>query len=144
MPTLKTGEVVRAVVRKAAVFGLFCEHGSHEIMVLIPEISWVPPFARCEQVAAVGDDLEVKIIHIDRERNRIAGSLVALQPETDPWHGAWRLGVGDVLNATVVRWVAGADRCGGAGVIYSPSGRQRLSCSAASRPVVSRTATVSP
>ena len=59
--------------------------------------------------------MEVKIIHIDQERNKIAGSLVALHPENDPWHGAWQLGAGDVLNATVVRWVASADRCAGAG-----------------------------
>jgi ribosomal protein S1 len=85
------------------VFGLFCECGTHEILVLIPEISWIPSFANCEQVAAVGDELEVKIIHIDRERNKIAGSLVAFHPESDPWHGKWQLGVGDVLNATVVR-----------------------------------------
>ena len=114
-PTLNPGDVVRAVVRKTAVFGLFCEYGTHEILVLIPEISWIPSFASCEQVAAVGDELEVKIVHIDRERNKIAGSLVALHPESDPWHGAWQLGVGDVLDATVVRWVEKADRCGDAG-----------------------------
>jgi hypothetical protein len=112
---LKPGDVVRAVVRKTAVFGLFCEYGMHEILVLIHEISWIPSFASCEQVAAVGDELEVKIIHIDRERNKIAGSLRALHPGSDPWHGAWQLGVGDVLEATVVRWVEKADRCGGAG-----------------------------
>ncbi len=112
---LKTGDVVRALVRKTAVFGLFCEYGSHEILVLIPEISWIPSFASCEQVAAVGDELEVKIIHIDRDRNKITGSLKAIHPQSNPWHGAWRLGVGDVLEATVVRWVDKADRCGDAG-----------------------------
>ena len=112
---LNPGDVVRAVVRKAAVFGLFCEYGTHEILVLIPEISWIPSFASCEQVAAAGDELEVKIVHIDTERNKIAGSVRALHPESDPWHGAWRLGVGDVLDARVVRWVEKADRCGGAG-----------------------------
>lgn len=114
-PTLKIGDTVRVVVRKTAVFGLFCESGTHEILVLIPEISWIPSFASCEQVAVVGDELEVKVIHIDRERNKIAGSLVALHPESDPWHGTWQVGVGDVLNATVVRWVEHADRCGDAG-----------------------------
>jgi hypothetical protein len=113
--TLNPGEVVRAIVRKTAVFGLFCEYGTQEILVLIPEISWIPSFARCEQVAAVGDELEVKIVHIDRERNQVAGSLRALHPGSDPWHGAWPLGVGDVLVATVVRWVERADRCGDAG-----------------------------
>ena len=114
-PTLKTGDVVRAVVRKTAVFGLFCESGTHEILVLIPELSWIPTFASCDQVAAVGDELEVKITHIDRERNKVAGSLVALHPESDPWQGKWQLGVGDVLEATVVRWVEKADRCGDSG-----------------------------
>lgn len=112
---LNTGDVVRAVVRQTAVFGLFCEYRSHEILVLIPELSWIPSFASCEQVAAVGDELVVKIIHIDRQRNKIAGSLIALHPESDPWHGAWQLGVGDVLEATLVRRVEKADRCGDAG-----------------------------
>src|SRR5262249_292735 len=113
-PTLKAGDVVRAVVRKTAVFGLFCEYRTHEILVRIPEISWIPSFGSGEQAAAVGDELEVKIIHIDRERNKMAGSIKALHPGSDPWHGAWRLGVGDVLEATVVRWVEKADRCGDA------------------------------
>lgn len=113
--TLNTGDVVRAVVRQTAVFGLFCVCGTHEILVLIPEISWIPSFASCDQVAAVGDELVVKIIHIDRQRNKVAGSLIALHPESNPWHGTWQLGVGDVLEATVVRWVEKADRCGDAG-----------------------------
>ena len=50
---LKTGDVVRAVVRKTAVFGLFCDFNGHEILVRIPELSWIPSFASCEQVAAV-------------------------------------------------------------------------------------------
>jgi S1 RNA binding domain len=100
---------------KTTVFELFCESRQHEILVLIPEISWIPSFASCEQVASVGDELEVKIVHIDKERNKIAGSLRVLHPESDPWHGAWQLGVGDVLDATVVRWVEKADRCGDAG-----------------------------
>jgi hypothetical protein len=112
---LNPGDVVRVVVRKTSVFGLFCEYGTHEILVLIPEISWIPSFASCDQVAAVGDELEVKIVHIDRERNEIAGSVRAIHPESDPWHGAWRLDVGDVLDATVIRWVEKADRCGDAG-----------------------------
>ena len=103
------------MVRQTAVFGLFCEYRKYEILVLIPELSWIPSFASCEQVAAVGDELVVKIIHIDRQRNKIAGSLIAIHPESDPWHGTWQLGVGDVLEATVVRWVEKADRCGDAG-----------------------------
>jgi hypothetical protein len=113
--TLSIGDVVRAVVRQTAVFGLFCEFQSHVILVLIPEVSWIPSFASCEQVAAVGDELEIKIIHIDEDRHQIVGSLKALHPENTPWSGSWRLGVGDELEATVVRWVEKADRCGDTG-----------------------------
>ena len=113
--TLNLGDVVRVVVRKTEVFGLFCSHGAHEILVLIPENSWIPSFASCKQVAEVGDELEVKIINIDKDRNKIAGSLRAIHPENDPWGGKWQLKVGDVLEATVVRWVEKADRCGNAG-----------------------------
>ena len=102
-------------MRKTAVFGLFCECGTHEVLVLIPEISWIPSFASCEQVAAVGDELEVEVIHIDKDRKKIAGSVRAIYPESDPWKGAWQLGEGDVVEATVVRWVEKADRCGNAG-----------------------------
>ena len=52
-PTLNTGDVVRAVVRKTAVFGLFCEYGTHEILVLIPEISWMGPSTKTEPVLSV-------------------------------------------------------------------------------------------
>ncbi len=55
---MNASDVVRAIVRKTAVFGLFCEHGTDEILVLIPEISCIPSFSSCEQVAAVGDELE--------------------------------------------------------------------------------------
>ena len=73
--TLSPGDVVRAVVRKSAVVGLFCEYGTYEIRVLIPEISWIPSFGSCEQVAAVGDELEVKIVHIIRSETISPGAF---------------------------------------------------------------------
>jgi hypothetical protein len=112
---LNPGDVVRAKVRQTEVFGLFCEHEQHEILVLIPEVSWIPSFASCQQVATIGDELDVKIVHIDKERNKIVGSIRAIHPENDPWGGPWQLSVGDVFDATVVRWVEKADRCGDKG-----------------------------
>src|SRR5581483_276211 len=100
--TPNSGDVIRAVVRKKEVFGLFCDYGTYEILVLIPEISWIPSFNSCEQVATVNDELEVKIVHVDREHNKFVDSIRAIYPENDPWSGAWQLGVGDVFEATVV------------------------------------------
>jgi hypothetical protein len=112
---LKPGDVVRAKVRRIAVFGLFCEFEQQEIVVLIPEISWIASFASCHQVALVGDSFDVTIMHIDEEQSKIAGSIRAIYPENDPWEGPWRLSIGDVLDATVVRWVESADRCANKG-----------------------------
>lgn len=113
--TLKIGDVVTVQVRRTEVFGLFCDYQSHEILVLIPDISWIPSVNSCNNFAEVGDTLDVKILNIDRERNRIAGSLRAVHPENDPWSGAWQINVGDVFNAKVVRWVERTHRCGDAG-----------------------------
>ncbi len=112
---LRPGELVRARVCDVAVYGIYCEYGQHQILVLIPEISWIPCFASCKQVAEIGDELEIMIIHHDVERNKIAGTIREIHPENNPWEGRWNLRVGDVLEATVVRWVVNADRCGHSG-----------------------------
>src|SRR5580698_4009739 len=93
---LSLGDIVRVKVRNVAVFGLFCEYEQHEILVLIPEISWIPCFASCEQFAEIGDELDIIIVHHDKIRNKIAGSIRAIHPESDPWEGqSWSLNVGD-------------------------------------------------
>jgi hypothetical protein len=47
---LEPGDVVRAVVRKTAVFGLFCQYGTHEILVR----TWI-----CSSGVGVGDVIVV-------------------------------------------------------------------------------------
>jgi ribosomal protein S1 len=112
---LNAGDIVRAKAKHIAVFGIFCTYREHEILMPIPEVSWIPCFASCAQVAAVDDEMDIKILHHDKERNKIAGSIRAIHPESDPWTGHWKLRVGDVYEATVVRWVEKADRCGDQG-----------------------------
>jgi hypothetical protein len=109
------GDSVRVTVRRIEVYGMFCEYETHQILVLIPEVSWTSCFCSCEQVADIGDEFDVKILNIDKVRNRIAGSIRALYPDNNPWSGAWQLNVGDLVEATVVRWVEQADRCNDAG-----------------------------
>ncbi len=92
---LSLGDIVRVKVRNVAVFGIFCEYEQHEILVLIPENSWIPCFASCEQVASVGDELEIMMLHIDKERNKIAGSIRAIHPRNNPWGGTWQLSIGE-------------------------------------------------
>lgn len=105
---LNAGEVVEVEVRTVAVFGVFCRHGEEEILVLIPETSWVASFCSCEQFARSGDRLTVKIIHVDASKGKISASIKALHP--DPW-ATGELAPGIEHQARVVRYVEKADRC---------------------------------
>lgn len=129
---MDVGDIVHATVKRVEVFGIFCECHNHEILVLIPEISWIASFKSCTQIAAIGDTLEIKIIGIDNRRNKIAGSLKALHPDNDPFGGSWNLSVGDILNASVVRWVEPADGLEDAGaylITLRPGALAMLCCS---------------
>jgi ribosomal protein S1 len=105
---LESGDVVEVEVRAVAVFGVFCRHGEQEVLVLVPEISWVASFCSCEQFAQPGDRLTVKIIHVDSARGKIAASIKALYP--DPWTTG-ELAPRTEHQAQVVRYVEKADRC---------------------------------
>jgi ribosomal protein S1 len=105
---LAIGDVIEVEVRTVAVFGLFCRHEEQEVLILIPETSWVTSFCSCEQFAEPGDRFPVKIIHVDGPAGRIAASIKALH--SDPWaSGAFKPGTEH--RARVVRYVEKADRC---------------------------------
>ena len=105
---LATGQVVEVEVCTVAVFGLFCRYEEQELLVLIPEISWIASFCACHQFAKPGDRLTVKIIHADVAAGKVSASIKALHP--DPWTSN-ALAPGTEHQARVVRYVEKADRC---------------------------------
>ncbi|HEY1192361.1 MAG TPA: S1 RNA-binding domain-containing protein [Gemmata sp.] len=115
-PPPKPGEVVTARVKQVAPFGLFMDYCGHDLLLLIPETSWVASYASCEQLADVDDEFRVRVLHYAEGRDRYAVSHKAVYPDSNPWGNSCELRVGDTLEATVVRPVKRADRCGdGAG-----------------------------
>lgn len=106
---LAARQIVEVEVQTVAVFGLFCRYDGQEVLVLIPETSWVACFCSCHQFAAPGDRLTVKVIHVDVDSGKIAASVKAVHP--DPWPGGL-LAPGTEHQARVVRFVESADRCG--------------------------------
>jgi hypothetical protein len=108
--SLKVGDIISAVVTNTANYGMFLRHGDDAILVLIPETSWTACYASCHQLADVGDEFEIVIVAVGAD-GRIAGSLRAWHPTSDPWSGAWQLKVGDCIDAKVARIVTSADRC---------------------------------
>jgi small subunit ribosomal protein S1 len=79
---LREGEVRKGVVSSLASFGAFVDLGGADGLVHISELSW-RRVRHPRDVVQVGDEVEVYILRLDNERNRIGLSLKRLQPE--PW-----------------------------------------------------------
>jgi hypothetical protein len=107
---LAIGDTVAVEVTSPQVFGVFCRHASDDMLVVIPETSWIASFNSCLHFAETGDQLTVKIKDIDTPTGKFAASIIDLYP--DPWSNG-RIVIGRSLDARVVRFVASADRCNG-------------------------------
>ena len=103
------GEVLDVEVLSVAPFGLFCRAEGQDVLVLIPETSWIASFCSCQQFAEPGDRFRVQVLHADVESGKVSASIRALYQ--DPWPYGW-LAPGTEHRARVVRFIESADRCG--------------------------------
>lgn len=99
--TLKEGEVVEGIVRRLTSFGVFVDIGGVDGLVHITDLSW----GRVKQpsdVVSVNQKIQVKILSLDPEKERISLSYKATQPR--PWDVAGeKYAVGSVVEGKVVR-----------------------------------------
>ncbi len=79
---LQVGSIQKGVVSSLAPFGAFVDLGGADGLIHLTELSWRRVQDPTE-VVSIGDEIEVKVISVDRERRRIGLSLRQLQPE--PW-----------------------------------------------------------
>jgi len=79
---LKEGDVRRGRVTSVADFGAFVNIEGADGLVHLSEVSW-DRIKHPNEVLKVGQEVEVKVISIDRERKRIGLSIRQLQE--DPW-----------------------------------------------------------
>ncbi len=79
---LQVGSIQKGVVSSLAPFGAFVDLGGADGLIHLTELSWRRVQDPTE-VVNIGDEIEVKVISVDRERRRIGLSLRQLQPE--PW-----------------------------------------------------------
>jgi len=102
--SVEEGTTVPGKVVKIAEFGLFVEVGAGLVgLVHNTELSWNRN-AKAEDVAAVGDEVEVFVKKIDRENKRVALSIKATQE--DPWKvEAGKLNIGDIVEVQVLRFL---------------------------------------
>jgi len=98
---LQVGSVYKGRVSSLAPFGAFVDLGGADGLIHLTELSWRRVQDPTE-VVSIGDEIEVKIISVDRERRRIGLSLWQLQPE--PWtviHENYA--IGQVVDGVITR-----------------------------------------
>lgn len=79
---LKEGSNVRGTVRSLTDYGAFVDIGGVDALLHVGEISWVR-VAKPSDILNVGDEIEARVIKIDKDKHRISISLKQLQPH--PW-----------------------------------------------------------
>jgi small subunit ribosomal protein S1 len=82
LTNLKPGEVRRGVVSSVVNFGAFVDLGGMDGLIHVSELSW-KHIDHPSAVVAVGDEVEVRVLDVDHDRERISLSLKATQ--SDPW-----------------------------------------------------------
>ncbi|MCH1615856.1 MAG: S1 RNA-binding domain-containing protein, partial [Acidimicrobiales bacterium] len=82
LDNLKPGEKRSGVVSSVVSFGAFVDLGGMDGLIHVSELSW-KHVDHPSSVVTVGDEVDVEVLEVDRERERISLSLKATQ--TDPW-----------------------------------------------------------
>jgi small subunit ribosomal protein S1 len=101
---LEAGQVVDGKISNIVDFGAFVDLDGIDGLIHISELSW-SHVNHPSEVVAIGDTVRIKVLDIDRDRQRI--SLGLKQTQEDPWQrviSAHR--PGDVLEGAVTKVVA--------------------------------------
>jgi small subunit ribosomal protein S1 len=98
---LKPGEVRRGVVSNLANFGAFVDLGGADGLVHISQLAW-SRVNHPSEVLHVGQDVEVQVLSVDKEKKKIALSIK--RAEVDPWTTVEeRYTPGQVVTGTVTK-----------------------------------------
>jgi small subunit ribosomal protein S1 len=101
---LQPGQVVEGKISNIVDFGAFVDLDGIDGLIHISELSW-SHVNHPSEVVAIGDTVRIKVLDIDRDRQRI--SLGLKQTQEDPWQRVISTHrSGDVLEGTVTKVVA--------------------------------------
>jgi small subunit ribosomal protein S1 len=98
---MKEGDIVSGAVRSLTSFGAFVDLGGIDGLLHISDISWGRVNAP-EDVLAIGQELQLKVIKVDAEGRHVSLGLKQLEPER--WDtAAEKYKVGQRITGTVTR-----------------------------------------
>ena len=101
---LQPGQVVEGKISNIVDFGAFVDLEGIDGLIHISELSW-SHVNHPSEVVSIGDTVRIKVLDIDRDRQRI--SLGLKQTQEDPWQRVINTHrSGDVLEGTVTKVVA--------------------------------------
>ena len=101
---LQPGQIVEGKISNIVDFGAFVDLDGIDGLIHISELSW-SHVNHPSEVVAIGDDVRIKVLDIDRDRQRI--SLGLKQTQEDPWQRVVSTHrPGDVLEGSVTKVVA--------------------------------------
>jgi small subunit ribosomal protein S1 len=82
MAELEVGQVRRGAVKNIADFGAFVDLGGIDGLLHITDMSW-DRISHPSELLRIDDEIEIKVLNIDREKDKIALGLKQLRP--NPW-----------------------------------------------------------
>jgi small subunit ribosomal protein S1 len=100
---LQPGQVVEGVISNIVDFGAFVDLDGIDGLIHISELSW-SHVNHPSEILSIGDTVSVKVLDIDRQRQRI--SLGLKQTQEDPWQRVVdTYNIGDELEGNVTKVV---------------------------------------
>ncbi|MGZ4307574.1 MAG: 30S ribosomal protein S1, partial [Solirubrobacteraceae bacterium] len=100
---LQPGQVVEGTISNIVDFGAFVDLDGIDGLIHISELSW-SHVNHPSEILSIGDTVSVKVLDIDRDRQRI--SLGLKQTQEDPWQRVVdTYNIGDELEGTVTKVV---------------------------------------
>ena len=82
LATLQEGQQIQGIVKNLTDYGAFVDLGGVDGLLHITDMAW-KRIKHPSEIVAVGDEINVKVLKFDRERNRV--SLGLKQLGEDPW-----------------------------------------------------------
>jgi len=103
MEQLNEGDVVRGTISGWRDFGAFVDLGGADGLIHVSQLAW-HRVEHPREVVNIGEELDVYVLKIDRERERISLSRKNLRP--NPWTTVEeKYAVGDLVEGRVIRIV---------------------------------------